>query len=380
MTPTGNIISLQVKGSNTIGRLKLKIQVEEQIPFNEQELIFNEKVLENSNTLADLRIKKHSTLILFRKSVELTEVFVNMFTGKTVSLMVKPTYTIADVKVEIWKKERVCVDEQVLMFNEMVVGDNGTLFDFGVVRNSTLTLMCRSKGFMNVFVKTVDEDKERVSLEVKPSYTISHVKSMVQDKLRIDFDELELMFNVTVLDNMRVLDDYNINDRSTIMLIRKCKSRGFMNVFVKSPKGEIVTLEVKPSDTVGKIKGKIQDEIHIPREEQELVFNEKVLDNMSSLVDFRIKKESTLRVMRVSTGSMHIFIKTMTGKTFSLEVKPSDTIHSVKSMIRDKKNVSPWRQRLLFEGSQLEDGPTLADYNIRNESTIQFFQDEGEGR
>lgn len=177
------------------------------------------------------------------------------------------------------------------------------------------------------------------------------------------------MFSSKVLEDSMTLADYNIQKESTLHLL--LRFRGIMQIFVKTHTGKKpIGLDVKRYDTIETVKFKIQDKEGIPPHHQKLIFDSRELDDGKTVADCNIQNESTILLVLGVRDIMQILVKTSKGKCITLEVISYNTIENVKTKIHGIEGTPPDRQRLVFGDKQLEDGKTVADYSIQNESTI----------
>ena len=145
-----------------------------------------------------------------------------------------------------------------------------------------------------------------------------------------------------------------------------------MQVFVKTVTGKVIPLTVEPSDTIESVKMKVSEEEGSPVGKQVFIFGHKTLEDEKTLSDYDVVNESTIFMTLRLRNRLKFSIQTLAGQTVRVDASEGELVEFIKERIQEKEGIPVDEQKLTYNGQQLENGKTLASYDITKNSTFQL--------
>ncbi|XP_030018494.1 polyubiquitin-C-like [Sphaeramia orbicularis] len=376
--------------------LKLILQEITQCPTNQQKLMFNGRRLEENRPLSAYEIQQASVVHMMIHKHNNVTVIVKTITGKSFYIDLDICDTVENLKVKIQDKEGVPVDQMQLIFAEEQLKDERTVSDCGIKHLTIVHLMLRLCGGNDGGKEEEEEEKEdkdeedvekvkmdftvsvktvtgqRHKVDVRSSDTVQALRIRLQVQTRVPTEHMCITFEDKILEDGRKLSEYRIQPKSMLYLWIQPQETG-LTFTVKTEMGTKHKVHMSSLDPVKTLKLILQEIIQCPTNQQKLMFNGRRLEENRPLSAYEIQQASVVHMMIHKHNNVTVIVKTITGKSFYIDLDICDTVENLKVKIQDKEGVPVDQMQLIFAEEQLKDERTVSDCGIKHLTIVHLM-------
>ena len=231
------------------------------------------------------------------------------------------------------------------------------------------------KNYFNL--KFITEYGFKFDLSISQWDTIKEIKDKIYEEYKIPSNQQAFFFANNPLDDDQLsIYDYNIinnglifkedNNNRILIIIQNKKYENFSILF----EDKIIELSLDPFDTIENLNKIVEKKTgKIISNFDYMLYGKSYIYEFNKMIkDYNLSQNNN--ILNLKKVEFFVYIRTLAGKTLIIVIDPLNTIGELKEKICDSEGIEPGQQRLIFEGKQLEDNKTLADYNIKKESTL----------
>ena len=363
-------ILLSVDGKETVSSVKARIKDKEGISRSQETILYgNRQKLENKKTLEESGVVDRSSLYLrvpggagpieLCVDLEFTE-----STRRPITFYAEPHNTVEDLKYFVYEKENIFPDEQKVIYITLPLDDWRTFSSYDIQSQSLVTVRRhQNRQTLRILTPT-----DKLKLEVLPSDTIFHIKTMIQDLVKIPIDQQELRFNDNKMNNMSPIAHYDIHQEDYLQLTNTTIQEKNVTLTICGRKK--LTLKVSREMSVYSLKHLISSNTGVLFSAQLLIIEDRVLENNEKLKNIikkyrrPIENEDTkfpyrsleLQLVEKTVQSYKIYVSEY--KTTDFEVSSDSQVLILKEIYFGKD--------LIFNGKILKSDQCFSDYNVQH--------------
>ena len=357
-TMDGEEIEVMVHANGNLSDIKMKLEEETSLsPKNQRLFLSGDELTDDSKSAVDYGIQAGDVIDMEPKSIQVS---INIPDGKVVTIDIKPSDNVGDIKEKIAEKSGIATPRQVVKHKGEELPKGITVKDMGIQDGAELKVDIFK---VPVTVKTMEGKK--IKTMVDPTITLREIKEQLEEGSGIPPNHQNLIMNgVELGDDNKTTADYGIEADFELDLEPK-----LIKVNATTPDGKSHVVEIRPSDTADEMKEKIAAKSLIAAHHQVIKYQSKELPKDGTKVrDMDIKEGSNVEVEILK---IPITVNTMDGKKIEVAIHPMDTMKNIKVAIEEESGISHDIQRLFFNGIELDDDSKSAtEYGIQAGSEL----------
>jgi len=283
----GKTIELtDLKITDKVEVLKRIIEKNEELSSDRQRLIFNNRQLVDSHTLAHYDIKDRSTIYLHLVFND-TQLAIQMVNSTIMILEVDINDIVETVKSKLEQRLNYPMDQQILVFGKKHLEDRFTLADYKVLNRSVIYLC-----FKSIEINCNISHDKTIKLRVELNDTVRDVKYRIQDQEpTMLIDKLILSYQNKLLKDKSMLFDFGCTNGSTLDLFFKT-----IQIFYKLPDAKTQAIDVESMDTFDAIRKRIEEQENIKRDSYYITYAAQILDDSKTPIHYGMRKEATIQL------------------------------------------------------------------------------------